>query len=176
MPRTRNRALDEGEFDGEKVACARHLWEFDAAGGARVNPTDCQLEDRPLPRVSDDDVIEVDLTSSAPGTRPRQQKGDKMYTVIARYQLSPAASVTSSQGTAQSHNLPTRGEPGCVGFIVGPGRSTIRTVVLYEQYQDEHAFQAHLDSAQLPAVRQSSRSRAAAERNEQVSFYATVEP
>ena len=54
-------ALDEGDFDGEKITCARHLWEFDAASGAGVNPTDCQLKTFPC-RVSDDDVIEVDLT------------------------------------------------------------------------------------------------------------------
>ncbi|SFP19576.1 Rieske 2Fe-2S domain-containing protein [Amycolatopsis rubida] len=53
-------ALDEGDFDGEKITCSRHLWEFDAASGAGVNPTDCRLKAFPC-RVTSDDTVEVDV-------------------------------------------------------------------------------------------------------------------
>lgn len=52
--------LDEGDFDGEKITCSRHLWEFDANSGSGVNPTDCHLKSF-LCRVTDDGVIEVDI-------------------------------------------------------------------------------------------------------------------
>lgn len=36
-------ALDQGDFDGERIVCSRHLWEFDAATGKGINPDDCAL-------------------------------------------------------------------------------------------------------------------------------------
>jgi toluene monooxygenase system ferredoxin subunit len=35
--------LDEGDFDGETITCARHHWEFDAKTGSGINPADCAL-------------------------------------------------------------------------------------------------------------------------------------
>ena len=35
--------LDEGDFDGETLVCARHLWEFDAATGCGINPDNAKL-------------------------------------------------------------------------------------------------------------------------------------
>jgi toluene monooxygenase system ferredoxin subunit len=53
-------ALDEGDFDGEIITCARHLWEFDARSGAGRNPTNCALSVYPC-RVDNDGTIHVDL-------------------------------------------------------------------------------------------------------------------
>ena len=33
-------ALDQGDLDGETLTCAKHLWEFNAATGAGINPDD----------------------------------------------------------------------------------------------------------------------------------------
>ena len=35
--------LDEGDFDGDTITCARHLWVFDARSGGGVNPENSQL-------------------------------------------------------------------------------------------------------------------------------------
>lgn len=53
-------ALDEGEFDGEKIICSRHLWEFDAKEGNGVNPTDCALKSFPC-KVDEDGMIQVSV-------------------------------------------------------------------------------------------------------------------
>ena len=53
-------ALDEGDFDGETITCARHLWEFDARTGRGVNPADATLRRYPC-MVNDDGMICVDV-------------------------------------------------------------------------------------------------------------------
>jgi toluene monooxygenase system ferredoxin subunit len=53
-------ALDEGDFDGETITCARHLWEFDARSGCGVNPADARLIRYPC-TVDDDGMICVDI-------------------------------------------------------------------------------------------------------------------
>ncbi|HEY4017182.1 MAG TPA: Rieske 2Fe-2S domain-containing protein [Pseudonocardiaceae bacterium] len=53
-------ALSEGDFDGEQITCARHMWMFDALSGKGVNPDTCQLNPFPC-RVSEDGWIMVDL-------------------------------------------------------------------------------------------------------------------
>jgi toluene monooxygenase system ferredoxin subunit len=53
-------ALDEGDFDGETITCARHLWEFDARSGRGVNPADAALTRYPC-RLDDDGMICVDV-------------------------------------------------------------------------------------------------------------------
>jgi len=53
-------ALDEGDFDGETITCARHLWEFDARSGRGVNPADAALTRYPC-KLDDDGMICVDV-------------------------------------------------------------------------------------------------------------------
>jgi toluene monooxygenase system ferredoxin subunit len=53
-------ALDEGDFDGETITCSRHMWEFDAASGDGVNPTNCRLTTYPC-TVDDEGMICVDV-------------------------------------------------------------------------------------------------------------------
>jgi toluene monooxygenase system ferredoxin subunit len=53
-------ALDEGDFDGETITCARHLWVFDALSGRGVNPENSQLHTFAC-RVTETGEIVVDL-------------------------------------------------------------------------------------------------------------------
>jgi Ferredoxin subunits of nitrite reductase and ring-hydroxylating dioxygenases len=53
-------ALDEGEFDGEKIICSRHLWEFEPLSGNGINPNDCSLKSFPC-RVDEDGMICVSV-------------------------------------------------------------------------------------------------------------------
>ncbi len=52
--------LDEGDFDGESLICARHLWEFDADTGCGINPDNARLTVFGC-RVGDDGTIWVDI-------------------------------------------------------------------------------------------------------------------
>ena len=49
-------ALAEGKFDGKKVICRAHLWQFDAGTGKGINPDDCALACYPI-RVEGEDVL-----------------------------------------------------------------------------------------------------------------------
>lgn len=48
-------ALSEGRFEGGKLICRAHLWQFDAKSGKGVNPSDCALAVYPV-RIEGDDV------------------------------------------------------------------------------------------------------------------------
>jgi toluene monooxygenase system ferredoxin subunit len=52
--------LDEADFDGEKLTCLRHMWEFDAATGCGINTTNAQLKCFEC-KVEDDGTISVDI-------------------------------------------------------------------------------------------------------------------
>lgn len=52
--------LDEGDFDGETLVCARHLWEFDAATGCGINPDNARLTVFAC-KVGEDGTIWVDV-------------------------------------------------------------------------------------------------------------------
>lgn len=49
-------ALAEGKFDGKKLICRAHLWQFDAATGKGINPEDCALASYPV-RVEGEDIF-----------------------------------------------------------------------------------------------------------------------
>jgi quinol monooxygenase YgiN len=66
--------------------------------------------------------------------------------VIARYQARPGAGDEVASILAQ-HVSPTRAEPGCVSFLVNRSGDDSDRFVLYEQYDDEAAFQAHRTTA-----------------------------
>lgn len=56
--------LVEGKFDGTKVICRAHLWQFDALTGKGINPSDCALAEYPV-KVEEDNVY-VDTTCVEP--------------------------------------------------------------------------------------------------------------
>jgi quinol monooxygenase YgiN len=68
-----------------------------------------------------------------------------MYAIIARFKVKPGnvAEVISLLGKAAG---PSRQEPGCHLYIANQDLSDPDMIVMYEQYDDEAAFQAHLDS------------------------------
>jgi toluene monooxygenase system ferredoxin subunit len=47
--------LIEGKFDGKTLVCRAHLWQFDAASGKGINPSDCALAQYPL-KIEGDEV------------------------------------------------------------------------------------------------------------------------
>ena len=52
--------LDEGDLDGEKLTCSRHLWEFNARTGCGINPDDARLKSFGC-LAGDDGTIYVDI-------------------------------------------------------------------------------------------------------------------
>ena len=52
--------LVEGKFDGKKVICRAHLWQFDACTGKGINPDDCALAEYPVKLDGDDVLIQTD--------------------------------------------------------------------------------------------------------------------
>jgi toluene monooxygenase system ferredoxin subunit len=53
-------ALVEGKFDGKKVICRAHLWQFDACTGKGINPDDCALAQYPVQLDGDDVLVQTE--------------------------------------------------------------------------------------------------------------------
>lgn len=69
-----------------------------------------------------------------------------MITVIARYRTQLAKGDDVAAILAR-HTTPTRREPGCITFVVNRSEDDPDRFVLYEEYVDEDAFQAHRRTA-----------------------------
>ena len=69
----------------------------------------------------------------------------RMYAIIARFKVQPGHvdEVIALLGQAA---IPSRQEPGCHLYVANQDLSDPDTIVMYEQYDDEAAFQAHLSS------------------------------
>jgi quinol monooxygenase YgiN len=65
-----------------------------------------------------------------------------MLTVIARYQAQTGMGDLIAL-TLAKHVAATRTEPGCVQFVAYRARENRDQFVLYEQYVDDEAFEAH---------------------------------
>lgn len=53
-------SLAEGKFDGKKLICRAHLWQFDAETGKGVNPSDCALAEYPVKLDGDDIFVKTE--------------------------------------------------------------------------------------------------------------------
>ncbi len=52
--------LAEGQFDGKKIVCRAHLWQFDACSGKGINPADCALAEYPVKIDGDEVFVETE--------------------------------------------------------------------------------------------------------------------
>jgi quinol monooxygenase YgiN len=68
-----------------------------------------------------------------------------VLTVIAQYRTRPGVGDRVAEILAR-HVARTRAEPGCIQFLVNRSADDPDQFVLYEQYLDEPAFEAHRDS------------------------------
>ncbi len=68
-----------------------------------------------------------------------------MLVVIARYRAEPGRGDEVAE-LLVPHIAATRAEPGCRGFLVNRSTEDADRFVLYEQYVDEAAFEAHRES------------------------------
>ena len=74
-----------------------------------------------------------------------------MYGVLARWRIA-AGQVERVLELGREMETYSRQEPGCKAYIVNQLVDDLHVVVLYEQYDDEDAFQAHLASEHFQRI------------------------
>jgi quinol monooxygenase YgiN len=68
-----------------------------------------------------------------------------VLTVVAHYRATPGKG-DEVEAILARHVAATRAEPGCVTFLASRSEDDPDRFLLYEQYVDESAFQAHRES------------------------------
>jgi quinol monooxygenase YgiN len=68
-----------------------------------------------------------------------------VYAILARFTVQPGK-MDEVIGYLNQASIPSLAEPGCHLYIANRDRSDADVLVMYEQYTDEGAFQAHLAS------------------------------
>jgi len=68
-----------------------------------------------------------------------------MYAILARFTVQPGK-MDDVIGYLNQASIPSLAEPGCHLYIANRDQSDPNVLVMYEQYTDEAAFQAHLAS------------------------------
>ena len=74
-----------------------------------------------------------------------------MYVVLARWRIA-AGQIERVLKFGREMETHSRQEPGCKAYIVNQLVDDPEVVVLYEQYDDEAAFQAHLASEHFQRI------------------------
>lgn len=69
----------------------------------------------------------------------------RVYAIIARFKVGPGH-IDEVISLLRQAAIPSRQEPGCRLYIANQELANPDTIVMYEQYDDEAAFQAHLES------------------------------
>lgn len=74
-----------------------------------------------------------------------------MYVVLARWRIADGQ-IERVLELGRQMETHSRQEPGCRAYIVNQSLEDPALVVLYEQYDDEPAFQAHLASEHFQQI------------------------
>ena len=74
-----------------------------------------------------------------------------MYAIIARFRVQPGH-VDDVIAALNEAAVASRQEPGCHFYDANQDTTDPNVIVMYEQYDDETAFQAHLDSDHFKAT------------------------
>ena len=70
-----------------------------------------------------------------------------MFVIIATFNLKPGSAAAFNPLIIENAEASVREEPGCSQFQVLHEEGDADTIILYEVYDDEAAFQSHLESA-----------------------------
>ena len=74
-----------------------------------------------------------------------------MFAIIARFRVAPGK-IDEVLGHLAEVSVPSLAEPGCHMYIANRDTTDPNLIVMYEQYDDETAFQAHVNSAHCQAI------------------------
>ncbi|MGI9117358.1 MAG: putative quinol monooxygenase [Gaiellales bacterium] len=73
------------------------------------------------------------------------------YCIAVRWTINPGEKARVRE-LAESMLAPSNAEPGCQAYILHTDPADTSVLFLYEQYDDEAAFQAHCDSPHFTAI------------------------